>query len=141
MNNTVSSAIQQLCDIIEENNIEEIPSFFITRLYNGGSGDSSIVSDFLWWCQMMDLYKIQFKLKKYKGCQETLEEMKSKFGAYSYFQKMEDALVSIQRKLSHFLYNGRDDVTWEEMPLEVRKHDYPYYFDKDGNDCFPFLQK
>lgn len=30
-------------------------------------------------------------------------------------------------------------VSWNEMPLDIRKHDYPYYFDKDGNDCYPLM--
>lgn len=37
-----------------------------------------------------------------------------------------------------FIYNGRNDVTWNELPLEVRKHDYPYYLNKDGEDCYPY---
>lgn len=35
-----------------------------------------------------------------------------------------------------FLYCG-ETVAWQDIPLYVRKHDYPYYFDKEGNDCFP----
>ena len=35
-----------------------------------------------------------------------------------------------------FYYAGKE-VSWEEIPLYVRKHDYPYYFDEDGNDCYP----
>lgn len=38
-----------------------------------------------------------------------------------------------------FMYNGRDDVTWDELPIEVRKHDYPYYFNKAGEDCYPYI--
>ena len=40
------------------------------------------------------------------------------------------------RKETGFYFAGKE-VSWEEIPLSIRKHDYPYYFDKDGNDCFP----
>lgn len=33
------------------------------------------------------------------------------------------------------------EVSWNKLPIEVRKHDYPYYFDKDGNDCYPINQE
>ncbi len=35
-------------------------------------------------------------------------------------------------------YCNHKEVSWNEIPLEDRKHDYPYYF--DGNiDCYPFV--
>ena len=37
-------------------------------------------------------------------------------------------------------YFAGEEVSWDQIPLSVRKHDYPYYFDKDGNDCFPINQ-
>lgn len=48
-------------------------------------------------------------------------------------------LEEIEPNKADFLYMHQH-VTWNEMPLDVRKHDYPYYFDKDGNDCFPIIQ-
>lgn len=44
----------------------------------------------------------------------------------------------IERNKKGFYFAG-EEVSWEEIPLNVRKHDYPYYFDKDGNDCFPIV--
>lgn len=44
----------------------------------------------------------------------------------------------IARNEKGFYFAG-EEVSWEEIPLSVRKHDYPYYFDKDGNDCFPII--
>ena len=41
-------------------------------------------------------------------------------------------------KKKDFFFAGKE-VSWEEIPLSIRKHDYPYYFDKDGNDCYPKL--
>ena len=35
------------------------------------------------------------------------------------------------------MFAGKDSVSWEELPLDVRKHDYPYYFIGDL-DCYPF---
>ena len=35
-----------------------------------------------------------------------------------------------------FFYNGQE-VSWEGLPLEVRKHDYPYYFDSKGKCTYP----
>ena len=40
------------------------------------------------------------------------------------------------RKEIAFRFNGKE-VSWDEIPLEYRKHDYPYYFDGDI-DCYPF---
>lgn len=39
-------------------------------------------------------------------------------------------------KKRDFLYNGQE-VSWEGLPLEVRKHDYPYYFDGKGRCTYP----
>lgn len=44
--------------------------------------------------------------------------------------------INEERNKIGFYYCG-EEVSWNDMPLSVRKHDYPYYFDKDGNDCFP----
>lgn len=38
-------------------------------------------------------------------------------------------------------YFAGEEVSREEIPLSVRKHDYPYYFDKEGRDCYPEVQK
>ena len=35
-------------------------------------------------------------------------------------------------------YCNHKEVSWNEIPLEDRKHDYPYYFDGDI-DCYPFV--
>lgn len=32
-------------------------------------------------------------------------------------------------------------VSWEEIPIDIRKKDYNYYFDNNGNDCFPIIQE
>ena len=45
----------------------------------------------------------------------------------------------IERNKIGFYFEGRE-VSWNDLPLSVRKHDYPYYFDKDGNDCYPNVQ-
>jgi len=44
--------------------------------------------------------------------------------------------INEERNKIGFYYCG-EEVSWNDMPLNVRKHDYPYYFDKDGNDCYP----
>lgn len=44
----------------------------------------------------------------------------------------------IERNKKGFYFAG-EEVSWEEIPLSVRKHDYPYYFDEKGNDCFPIV--
>lgn len=46
----------------------------------------------------------------------------------------------IERNQKGFYFCG-EEVSWEEIPLDVRKHDYPYYFDKNGNDCYPIVQE
>lgn len=45
-----------------------------------------------------------------------------------------------ERDKKGFWFCGKE-VSWNEIPLDVRKHDYPYYFDKEGRDCFPEEQK
>ena len=35
-------------------------------------------------------------------------------------------------------YCNHKEVSWNEIPLEDRKRDYPYYFDEDI-DCYPFV--
>lgn len=39
-----------------------------------------------------------------------------------------------------FIYLG-DIVSWEDMPLEVRRDEYPWYFDEEGNDWFPYIRQ
>ena len=125
----------QIKDILEEKEIEEIPSFFVLRICDC---DSTVVDDFFWYIKMMNLYKIQFELKKYRDCQKTIKELEERLGYYSVFYKLEDNVINLARKTATFIYNGRDDVTWEELPLEIRKHDYPYYFNDKGEDCYPY---
>lgn len=60
---------------------------------------------------------------------------------YIYRQnKMYDKLtkedIENERNQKGFYFGGKR-VSWNEIPLDVRKHDYPYYFDKNGNDCYP----
>ena len=47
----------------------------------------------------------------------------------------------VQKRLNkiNFYYDGKE-VSWNEIPLDVRKHDYPYYF-KDDLDCYPLKIK
>lgn len=40
------------------------------------------------------------------------------------------------RKVKNFHYLG-EIVSWEELPMDVREHDYPYYFNEKGEDCYP----
>ena len=131
----VYDLICEVKDIIEENEITEVPTFFISRICNG---DSTVINDFDWYVKMMNLYKNQFELKKYRDCQKTIKELEERLGYDSIFYKLEDNVINLAQKTATFIYNGRDDVTWEELPLEVRQHDYPYYFNKNGSDCYPY---
>lgn len=45
-----------------------------------------------------------------------------------------------RRKAKCFYYDHKR-VSWDEMPLEVRKEVYPYYFDGEGNDHYPVSQE
>lgn len=45
--------------------------------------------------------------------------------------------IATERTKPGFMFAGNDSVSWEELPLDVRKHDYPYYFIGDL-DCYPF---
>lgn len=132
--NNLNSICSQIKDILEENNIKEVPSFFVLRICNG---DQSVVDDFLWYIKMISLYENQLELKKYRDCQITIKELQDRLGYYPSFYNMEDKLIEMARTAT-FMYNGRDDVTWDDLPLEVRKHDYPYYFNDSGEDCYPY---
>ena len=70
-------------------------------------------------------------------CEHTIKELQDKLGYHKVFYDMENRVIA-KAYTATFIYNGRDDVTWNELPLEVRKHDYPYYFNKDGEDCYPY---
>ena len=43
-----------------------------------------------------------------------------------------------ERNLKSFYYENKE-VSWNELPLDVRKHDYPYYFDENGVDHYPMI--
>ena len=47
--------------------------------------------------------------------------------------------INNERNEINFYYDGKE-VSWNEIPLDVRKHDYPYYF-KDDLDCYPLKIK
>ena len=49
-----------------------------------------------------------------------------------------DKYIAEERTKPGFMFSGNDSVSWEELPLQVRKHDYPYYFIGDL-DCYPFV--
>ena len=124
----------QIKDIFEENDIKEVPSFFVIRMCKC---DSNVVEDFMWYLKMLNLFEVQFELKKYHDCEHTIKELQDKLGYHKVFHDMENRVIA-KAYTATFIYNGRDDVTWNELPLEVRKHDYPYYFNKDGEDCYPY---
>ena len=48
--------------------------------------------------------------------------------------------IEERRKAKCFYYDHKR-VSWDEMPLEARKQDYPYYFDEQGNDHYPVSQR
>lgn len=134
LQNNVYNLIGEINDVIEENEINEIPSFFIHRIYEC---DFNVIKDFVWYVKMMNLYCTQLDLKKYRDCQQTIKELESRLGYYPVFHELENNIINQSRKAT-FIYNGRDDVTWDELPIEIRKHDYPYYFNKAGEDCYPY---
>lgn len=130
--------LESICSIkdsmLEENDIKEIPSNLVIRMYYG---DTNAEEDFVWYVKMVNLFEAQFELKKYHECEQIVNELQDKFGIHKIFFDMENRVIEKAYKAT-FIYNGRDDVTWNELPLEVRKHDYPYYFNKNGEDCYPY---
>ena len=120
--------------ILEENDIKEIPSNLVIRMYYG---DTNAEEDFAWYVKMVNLFEAQFELKKYRECEQIVNELQDKLGIHKIFFDMENRVIAKARTAT-FIYDGRDDVTWNELPLEVRKHDYPYYFNKNGEDCYPY---
>ena len=130
----LESICSQIKDIFEENDIKEVPSFFVIRMCKC---DTNVVEDFMWYLKMLNLFEAQFELKKYRDCEQTIKELQDKLGYHKVFHDMENRVIA-KAYTATFIYNGRDDVTWNELPLEVRKHDYPYYFNKDGEDCYPY---
>ena len=130
----LESICSQIKDIFEENDIKEVPSFFVIRMCKC---DTNVVEDFMWYLKMLNLFEAQLELKKYHDCEHTIKELQDKLGYHKVFYDMENRVIA-KAYTATFIYNGRDDVTWNELPLEVRKHDYPYYFNKDGEDCYPY---
>ena len=99
---TVYNLVFEVKDIIEENDITEIPTFFISRICNG---DSTVINDFIWYVKMMNLYKNQFELKKYRDCQRTIKELEERLGYYSIFYELEDNVINLARTTAKFIYN------------------------------------
>ena len=77
LQNNVYNLIGEINDVIEENEINEIPSFFIHRIYEC---DFNVIKDFVWYVKMMNLYCTQLDLKKYRDCQQTIKELESTVG-------------------------------------------------------------
>ena len=130
----LESICDQIKDILEENDIKEVPAFLVIRMCEG---DTKVVEDFVWYKKMMNLFKAQFELQKYDDCEKTIKELQERLGYYIVFHDMENCVIE-KAQTATFIYNGRNDVTWNELPLEVRKQDYPYYFNKSGEDCYPY---
>lgn len=130
----LESICSQIKDILEENDIKDVPSFLVIRMCEC---DTNVVEDFMWYVKMVNLFEAQFELKKYHACEQTIKELQDKLGYHKVFYDMENRVIA-KAHAATFIYNGRDDVTWSELPLEVRKHDYPYYFNKNGEDCYPY---
>ena len=55
-------------------------------------------------------------------------------------KKTSDEEIEKERNAKLFVYGG-EVISWNEIPLHIRKHDYPYFFDEEGNDCYPIKQK
>ena len=45
-----------------------------------------------------------------------------------------------ERKNPKCFYYDHKRVSWDEMPIEIKKQYYPYYFDEQGNDHYPVSQ-
>lgn len=57
----LESICSQIKDIFEENDIKEVPSFFVIRMCKCGN---NVVEDFMWYLKMLNLFEAQFELKK-----------------------------------------------------------------------------
>lgn len=130
----LESIYSQIKDILEENDMKEVPSFFVIRMCEC---DTNVVEDFMWYIKMVNLFEAQFELQKYHACEQTIKELQAKLGYHKVFYDTENRITA-KAHAATFIYNGSDDVYWNELPLEVRKHDYPYYFNKTGEDCYHY---
>lgn len=75
------------------------------------------------------------------GCDKCADEHKQLAEWLKELKESENLIhyISKERNKIDFYYNGKE-VSWNEIPLEVRKHDYPCYF-RDNLDCYPCLVK
>ena len=111
----LESICSQIKDILDENDIKDVPSFFVIRMCES---DTSVVEDFTWYIKMVNLFEAQFELKKYRDCEHTIKELQDKLGYHKVFYDMENHVTAKAESMT-FIYNGRNDVTWNELPLEV----------------------
>lgn len=77
----------------------------------------------------------------YDGLRKSDEQFKDQFkSAIAWLEKQGknyiEKYINDERNKIGFYYEGKE-VSWNEMPINVRKHDYPYYF-KGDLDFFPF---
>lgn len=99
-----------------------------------------------------DIVYNDFELKKdyvyeFGGFTEDLDYIVITNNVEMYFTKYEfDSWFRIasddeaERAIPRCYFNGKE-IAWQDIPLIIRKHKYPHYFDKDGNDCYPEIKK
>ena len=80
-------------------------------------------------------FKISFHSTKKKNGERVTSESNQH---HRYTDCINEIKQIIARNKKNFYFCGKE-VSWEEIPIDVRKHDYPYYFDDNGNDCFPIV--
>ena len=87
----LESICSQIKDILEENDIKEVPSFFVIRVCEC---DTNIVEDFMWYIKMLNLFEAQFELQKYHACEQTIKELQAKLGYHKVFYDMENRITT-----------------------------------------------
>ena len=104
----LESICSQIKDILEENDIKDVPSFFVIRMCEC---DTNVVEDFMWYLKMLNLFEAQFELKKYRDCEHTIKELQDKLGCHKVFNDMENRVIA-KAYTATFIYNCNDYVTW-----------------------------
>lgn len=91
---------------------------------------------------MDKLYLVKNEIQRLKREQSQLEEEFDDGwnGALDCVLSFINDIEKEERMELTFIYGGKE-VHWDDIPLEIRKHDYPYYFDDEGNDCYPHIKQ
>lgn len=97
--------LAEVKDIIREENIYEIPAFFLDEI-----ALPVFLEHFDYYVKMQQIYRLHSELEQYEDCIRIAEQLQDKFPISRYFEHMEDksrqALAKKQKELVQAVHEG-----------------------------------